>query len=101
MFYGLAMTKARTQGSQLTADQLIAAEVRAEMARQHVTQTELAREVFGMLPHFIQPRCAGAVPFSAVELLKVADYLGVDVVQFRAATHRSRASGGERREPGA
>lgn len=69
-------------------DELIAAEVRAEMARQRVTQTELAREVFDTYAQFIQARVSGRVPFGAWELVRVADYLGVDVVKFLSAPKR-------------
>jgi hypothetical protein len=92
------MSKPRN-GAVRTPDQLIAAEVRAEMARQRVSQTKLAREVFQAYPQFIQARCSGAVPFTAVELLKVADYLDVDVVQFLSATHKKPPSGGDRLAP--
>ena len=63
-------------------DQRVAAEVRAEMARQNVKQTKLAREVFGKYQQWFQARVAGDVPFSALELLDIADYLHVDVQQF-------------------
>jgi hypothetical protein len=82
------MTRAKGGDRRWTPDELIAAEVRAEMARQKVTQTKMAREAFGSYPQFLQARCAGVVPFSAWELMKVADYLRVDVVQFLdAAKH--------------
>ena len=78
----------------MTPDELIAAEVRAEMARQRITQTQLAREVFSSYPQFIQARVSGRVPFGAWDLVRVADYLGVDVVQFLNApkAHRPPAA---------
>jgi hypothetical protein len=66
-------------------DQRVAAEVRAEMARQNVKQTKLAREVFGKYQQWFQVRASGDVPFGALELLDIADYLHVDVGQFLAA----------------
>jgi hypothetical protein len=66
-------------------DQRVAAEVRAEMARQNVKQTKLAREVFGKYQQWLQARVAGEVPFSALELLDIADYLHVNVDQFLIA----------------
>jgi hypothetical protein len=63
-------------------DQRVAAEVRAEMARQNVKQTKLAREVFGKYQQWFQIRYTGEVPFAALELLDIADYLHVDVQQF-------------------
>jgi hypothetical protein len=52
------------------------------MARQNVKQTKLARDVFGKYQQWFQARVAGDVPFSALELLDIADYLHVDVQQF-------------------
>jgi len=71
-----------------TPDQLIAAEVRAEMARQRTSQTQLARDVFHTYPMFVHARVTGQVPFTAWQLLQVADYLHVDVCQFLAAAKR-------------
>lgn len=66
-------------------DQRVAAEVRAEMARQNIKQTKLAREVFGKYQQWFQVRVSGEVPFTALELLDIADYLHVDVQQFLIA----------------
>lgn len=69
---------------------LIAAEVRAEMARQNITQTAIARNVLGTYPSKAQPRFKGLIPFTAAELLAIADYLDTDVVQFLAAAKGNR-----------
>jgi len=66
-------------------DKRIAAAVRAELAVQRVTMTELAREVFHAPSFFVWDRCKGRTPFTAWELLQVADHLRVDVCQFLAA----------------
>lgn len=59
----------------------IAAEVRAEMARQQITQRDLADKV-GMFQQALQVRLAGARSFRAEELAAVAAALGVDIHQF-------------------
>jgi len=74
-------------------DQRVAAEVRAEMARQNVKQTKLAREVFGKYQQWFQIRASGEVPFSALELLDIADYLHVDVQQFLVAGRQNPTPG--------
>jgi hypothetical protein len=71
----------------------IAAEVRAEMARQNVKQTRIARDVFNTYPQKMQQRFAGTIPFGAAELLAIADYLRVDVVQFLSAGSPNRPGG--------
>lgn len=70
-----------------TMDRLIAEEVRVEMSRQRIKQTEIARNVFGKRPQWFQVRVSGEVPMTSAELLKVADYLGVSVVKFLSAVH--------------
>ncbi|MEU5939377.1 helix-turn-helix transcriptional regulator [Micromonospora sp. NPDC047548] len=60
---------------------MIAAEVRAELARQNKTQRDL-----GDLLHITQPsvqlRLSGQRPFRAEELVLIADWLGVPPAQF-------------------
>ncbi len=56
----------------------IAAEVRAELARQRKTQGDLATAL-GLTPHTIGRRLSGDVPFSAAEVAVAAKWLGVDV----------------------
>jgi transcriptional regulator with XRE-family HTH domain len=59
----------------------IAAEVRAELARQQITQRELADRI-GMFQQALQVRLAGRRPFRAEELAAIAAALGVPVTQF-------------------
>ena len=61
--------------------QHIAAEVRAELARQNKTQREIA-EVLGLPQPSVQLRLAGKRSFRAEELAKLAESLGVPVSQF-------------------
>jgi transcriptional regulator with XRE-family HTH domain len=59
----------------------IAAEVRAELARQQLTQRDVAK-MLGMLQPSVQKRLAGDVPFRAEELVMLAAALGVPVDRF-------------------
>jgi transcriptional regulator with XRE-family HTH domain len=61
--------------------ELVAAEVRAEMARQRMSQTRLA-EALGVTQASVSRRLVGEVPFDIQELYKVAEFLGVPVAQF-------------------
>jgi hypothetical protein len=63
----------------------IGTEVRVEMARRGVKQRTLAREAFGKSQQWLYDRISARVPFSAIELLDVANYLGVNVDQFLSA----------------
>ncbi|HEY3261291.1 MAG TPA: helix-turn-helix domain-containing protein [Pseudonocardiaceae bacterium] len=68
----------------------MAAEVRAEMARQNVPQRELGR-VLGLSQGAAWRRLKGEVPFDVSELSKVADLLGVPMTQFLPAATESVA----------
>jgi hypothetical protein len=68
--------------SEAERNKRIGTEVRVEMARRGVKQTQLAREKFGQSQQWLWDRISGRVPFSVTELIDVADYLGVDVVLF-------------------
>jgi transcriptional regulator with XRE-family HTH domain len=59
----------------------IAAEVRAEVARQQLTQQQLG-ERMGRPQHWISRRLTGDVPFTADELVTFAAALGVPVSRF-------------------
>lgn len=59
----------------------IAAEVRAEVARQSLTQQQLADRL-GEQQWWVSRRLTGLVPFEAAELVRVAEALGVPVTQF-------------------
>lgn len=56
--------------------QRVAADVRAEMARQQCSVQKLA-EGTGMPYYVLSRRTRGLVPFDVDELTKVADYLGL------------------------
>lgn len=59
----------------------IAAEVRAEMARQRKTQAGLA-EALGITTATAARRLSAAAPFDTVEIARVADWLSVSPEQF-------------------
>lgn len=59
----------------------VASEVRAEMARQQVSQQALADKLGWTQPK-VSRRISGAVPFDVAELNAIATALGVPVVQF-------------------
>lgn len=63
--------------------QRIAAEVRAEMARQRLTQRDVAK-VLDLTQPAVQLRLVGTRAFRAEELVKLADALGVPAAQFLA-----------------
>jgi len=62
----------------------VAAEVRAEMARQNVPQRELGR-VLGLSQGAAWRRLKGDVPFDVAELAKVAELLKAPMSQFLPA----------------
>lgn len=57
-------------------DQAVASEVRAEMARQKITATDLASKI-GMVRATLSDRINGHIAFSAGELVSVAGALGI------------------------
>lgn len=61
-----------------TADEHIAAEVRAELARQQGTGKQLG-SVLGLSAFAVSRRLRGLTPFSVSELQATAKYLGVDL----------------------
>lgn len=63
----------------------VAAEVRAEMARQRVSQTALADRL-DVSQAYVSRRLTGDVPFDVEELREVAFILGVRVEQFITGT---------------
>lgn len=71
----------------VTDRQRIAAEVRAEIARQSKTQRQVA-ELVDMTQQALQLRLAGSRSFRAEEISKLADALGVPVEQFLTAPER-------------
>lgn len=70
--------------TQSGTDQVVAAEVRAEMARQGISQTTLA-ERLGWLQNRLSRRLTDgktAVPFTVDELVNVASALNVPLTRF-------------------
>lgn len=65
------------------ADDIVAAEIRAELARQRVTQIELA-ERLGVNRQWVARRLIGAVPLSIDDIARIAEALGVRVTSFTA-----------------
>lgn len=63
------------------AQHTVAAEVRAEMARQRKTQADLAGPL-GISTAQVGKRLAGKIAFNVVELAIVARVLGVPAAQF-------------------
>lgn len=68
----------------VTDRERIAAEVRAELARQCKTQRQAA-ELVGMTQQALQMRLAGTRSFRAEEIALLAEKLGVPVEQFLSA----------------
>jgi len=65
----------------------VAAEVRAEMARQRFTQQMLA-DAIGISRAWIQRRLTGEVPWDVAELERIAETLGKPVSHFMPAVER-------------
>lgn len=62
-------------------DRFIAFRVRFELKRQKRSQAALARDL-DVTEHYLSRRVRGEVPFSAAELVRVAEALDVDVTVF-------------------
>jgi len=60
------------------AEEVIASSARAELSRGGIAQAEVAR-LLGMSQQSVSRRLHGTIPFSAGELMKIANYLGVDI----------------------
>lgn len=58
----------------------VAAEVRAELARQQMSQSELAKRL-GVAQQTVSRRMTGEVPFDIAELATIAELLGVPMSQ--------------------
>lgn len=61
--------------------QAIADEVRAAMARQHLSGVKAAKAL-GWTQNYISRRLSGVVPFDVVDLQAIADLLEVPVTNF-------------------
>jgi transcriptional regulator with XRE-family HTH domain len=67
-----------------TATERVAANIRAELARQGISQTDLAASLHKSQPT-VSRRLLGRVPFSVDELDIIADLLDVPMAQLVAA----------------
>jgi transcriptional regulator with XRE-family HTH domain len=75
----------------------VADEVRAELARQRKTASELA-SVLGITQHTAGRRLNGGTPFNLVELFSVASWLGLTVEEIaRRAEHAASAAAEKKR----
>lgn len=61
-----------------TFSEQVAANIRAELARQRKTQAQLA-DVWGLTQASVSKRMSGTVPVDINEVAKAADWLGVPV----------------------
>ncbi len=78
--------------------QFIAGVVRAEMARQKVTDTMLAAHL-GQNQQWFSRRKLGHVAFDAAELLVIADYLGLPITHFFGLAPTTPGPGNSERHP--
>lgn len=69
----------------------VAAEVRAEIARQGLNQASMATRL-GWSQPFLSRRLAGVVALSVGELVVIADNLGVPVAQFFPSSALARVA---------
>lgn len=65
------------------ADLTVAGEIRAELARQRVTQTELVRRLGVSRPWLVR-RLSGETPLTMADIATIADILNVPVTQLVA-----------------
>ena len=65
---------------QQTFEDVVIAEIKAEMARQDMSQAELGRRL-GWAQTTVSKRLSRTVPFRAAELEQVAEALGVSLAQ--------------------
>ena len=74
----------------LRTSELVASSVRAECARQRVTQRDIARKL--EVSHTaINRRMMGIVPFDVEELAKIADLLGLSIADLIPADTKASA----------
>lgn len=71
--------------------QRVAAEVRAEMARQQLSGVRAAKEL-GWTQNYISRRLSGTVPFDVADLMRLAGLLEVPVESFFESRTRHRGS---------
>lgn len=66
---------------QLPAHEIVAAEVRAELARQRISGRQAARRL-GWTQQALSRRLTGDIPFNVAELAELAGLLGIEVTAF-------------------
>lgn len=71
------------------ADKIVAAEIRAELARQQISQAALA-ERLGVSRPYVTRRLKGDTPISVGDVAAIADILGVPVANFTAPVDEER-----------
>jgi transcriptional regulator with XRE-family HTH domain len=59
----------------------VATELRTELAKRHMSQTDLATRI-NVSKHYLSRRVCGHVPFNVDELQQIAEILDVPVEQF-------------------
>ena len=69
------------EGAEMAPHEIVAAEVRAELARQQMSGVRAARAL-GWTQNYISMRLRGAIPFSIADLTAVAQLLEVPVTTF-------------------
>lgn len=79
----MSRSAASVPGMRSTYSDRVAAEVRAELGRQHKTQRELA-EALGVSQVFVSRRLRGEVAFSLEELERIAEALDVPIIRLMA-----------------
>ena len=87
------MTERETD--QPSTHEIVAAEVRAEMARQRISGRQAARRL-GWTQPYLSRRLTGDIPFDVADLADLADLLGVQVSVF-FPQNRGTLAGGLRR----
>lgn len=75
----MATTRDRGEAADLT----VAAEIRAELGRQRLSQTDLARRL-GVSRPWVSRRLSGQTALSIADIARIADDLGVAVTHFVA-----------------
>lgn len=76
----------------MESHELVAAEVRAELARQQLSGVRAAKAL-GWTQNYISVRLRGTVPFDVNDLIKIADLLEVPVGMFFEANRGIRRRG--------
>lgn len=91
MLNGLMYTcHMNNEGTANHADLTVAGEIRAELARQRVTQTELVRRLGVSRPWLVR-RLSGETPLSMTDVATIAELLEVPVTQLVAPVDNNTA----------